>query len=366
MNKLKNDRRYIWILLGLLAVLIRVILPASVIESIYSRGIFVGIRYLFDYTTGLLPIPMLYIFILSLIIWLGSKWVQSRKSKRSEDEDQRIIKKIGSVLLSILAFVCGLVFFFLVLWGYNYGRISVEDQIGIQPKPLNQETLLAELETATADLVEAYRSIETLDSQSIANFVFQSDLESMIRAEVASTLSAFNYPSPARPRARMLKPEGVLLRISTAGFYMPFVAECNVDAGLHPLQIPHVMAHELAHGYGFGDEGSCNFWAYLTCKDSDQPIVRYAGLLSYWRSVAAQYRWINPEDYKRHRATMPKGILNHMREISVQMDKFPDVFPAVRDATYNAYLKAQGVKEGLLSYSRVVLLVKAYREKQQK
>ncbi len=366
MNKLNFDRRYIWILLGVVAILIRVILPANVIESVYSRGLFVGIRYLFDYTTGLLPIPMLYVFILSLIIWLGSKWVQSRKTKRSEVDDQRIIKRIGGMLLSILAFLCGVIFFFLVLWGYNYGRVSVEDQMGIVPKPLDQEALLLELETATAELVEAYLVIENLDSQSIANFVFQPDLEAIIRPEVASTLSAFDYPSPARPRARMLKPQGVLLRISTAGFYMPFVAECNVDAGLHPLQIPHVMAHELAHGYGFGDEGSCNFWAYLTCKNSKQPIIKYAGLLSYWRSVAAQYNWLNPEDYKRHRATMPEGILHHMREIRTQMDKFPDILPAVRDATYNAYLKAQGVEEGLLSYSRVVLLVSAYRKEGQK
>ena len=125
------------------------------------------------------------------------------------------------------------------------------------------------------------------------------------------------------------------------------------------------MAHELAHGYGFGNEGTCNFWAYLACEQSEDPIIRYSGLLSYWRSVAAQYNWINREAYRERRAQMPEGILQHMREIRIQMNKFPDIFPAIRDATYNAYLKAQGIEEGLLSYSRVVLLVKAYREQKE-
>lgn len=360
----KIDQRYVWIVLGGLAILFRVILPASWIEAFYSRGLFVAIRYFFDYTTGFLPVPMLYVFILGLLFWLGAKWVQRRKTKRSEVDDRRIIQKIGSSLLSLVAFVLGLIFFFLVLWGFNYGRVAVEDKIGIQSKPLDEAALLTELNHATNDLIAAYRTIEHLDSIDFAKFVFEDDLEYMIRGEVSKTLKALGYPDPGRPRARMLRPEGVLLRISTAGFYMPLVAECNVDAGLHPLQIPHVMAHELAHGYGFGNEGTCNFWAYLTCKSASDPRVRYSGLLSYWRSVAGQYRWVNPEDYKRVRATLPEGIIDHMREIRTQMDKFPDIFPAVRDATYNAYLKAQGIKEGLLSYSRVVLLVKAYREKE--
>jgi len=119
------------------------------------------------------------------------------------------------------------------------------------------------------------------------------------------------------------------------------------------------MAHELAHGYGIGDEGSCNFIAYLTCSTSDDPVLNYTGLLSYWRSVASQYRSIAPEEYKEARAALPRGIIEHMQRIREEMDKYPDIFPKVRDATYNAYLKTQGVEEGLKSYSRVVLLVQA-------
>lgn len=121
------------------------------------------------------------------------------------------------------------------------------------------------------------------------------------------------------------------------------------------------MAHEFAHGYGIGDEGSCNFIAYLTCKNSTDPVMNYTGLLAYWRSVASQYRLVDQDHYKEFRKSIPKEIIEHLQKINAQMDKYPDIFPAVRDATYNAYLQTQGIEEGLKNYSRVVLLVTAYR-----
>ncbi|MFT5765536.1 MAG: hypothetical protein ACI8X3_002973, partial [Saprospiraceae bacterium] len=92
------------------------------------------------------------------------------------------------------------------------------------------------------------------------------------------------------------------------------------------------------------------------------PVMNYTGLLSYWRSVAFQYRSVDPIHYKEFRATIPNGIIEDLQKINTQMDKYPDFFPAVRDATYNAYLQTQGIEEGLKNYSRVVLLVTAYRE----
>ncbi|MCB0582976.1 MAG: DUF3810 family protein, partial [Phaeodactylibacter sp.] len=71
------------------------------------------------------------------------------------------------------------------------------------------------------------------------------------------------------------------------GLYFPFTGEGHIDAGLHPLQKPYVMAHELAHGYGFGDEGTCNFLGYLACIGSDDPVIAYIGHLNYWRTLAA-------------------------------------------------------------------------------
>ena len=62
---------------GLCALLLRFIFSLSpeITETIYSRGIFVVIRYVLDYTIGLIPFPLLYPLIVLLflvVIWNGS------------------------------------------------------------------------------------------------------------------------------------------------------------------------------------------------------------------------------------------------------------------------------------------------------
>jgi hypothetical protein len=153
------------------------------------------------------------------------------------------------------------------------------------------------------------------------------------------------------------------LRISTAGVYIPFTGEGNIDPGLHYLQLPFVMAHEMSHAYGFGDEGTCNFLAYLACTQSEDLFLKYVGHLYYWRYVASDYREFQPEAYKDFFETLPVGVKSDLAAIRQEMDKYPDIFPAVRDAAYTAYLQAQGIQEGLKNYDRVIMMVHAWKKR---
>jgi hypothetical protein len=190
------------------------------------------------------------------------------------------------------------------------------------------------------------------------------DLENTMRSGLKKQLNQYGYPTPGIVRARQLWPKGLLLRISTAGVYIPFTGEGNVDAGLHFLQLPFVLAHEMSHAYGFGDEGTCNFLAYLTCTESSDPFLKYVGYLYYWRYVASEYQSIQPKKYKEFRSTLPPGLIADLTAIQEEMEKYPDIFPGIRDATYNAYLQAQGIHEGMKNYDRVIMLVHAWRKRQ--
>lgn len=72
-------RKWIWIGLGVFAILIRWILgyQTNVVEAYYSRGIYLGIRKILDYTIGFLPFPVVYLLlgilfytIIYNVIWL--------------------------------------------------------------------------------------------------------------------------------------------------------------------------------------------------------------------------------------------------------------------------------------------------------
>lgn len=46
------------------------------------------------------------------------------------------------------------------------------------------------------------------------------------------------------------------------------------------------------------------------------------------------------------------------------MDRYPDLIPALQYRVYDAYLKSQGIREGMLNYDRVLVLTHAWRAKE--
>lgn len=255
-----------------------------------------------------------------------------------------------------------LVTVFLLCWGFNYGRQEVTTVMGFS----DYRPTLTELRTrvrAQARHLAILRQQLGRDTLALTAEDFPADLEATIRPLIEAALMRHGYPAPGRPRLRQLRPEGVLLHWSTAGVYWPWAGESNLDAGLHPLQKPAVAAHELAHAYGFGDEGTCTFWAWLAGRETRDPALEYAFGLAYWRRIAGKLHQLEPAAYQAWRAdSLASGIRQDLAAIYANGARFRDIAPAIRHATYNTYLKAQGIEEGTLNYGRVVRLVEGYRK----
>ena len=341
----------IYLLLAVgVSVLLRVLLPAAVIESLYSRGLYVGVRTAMDYTVGLLPVPAFYLFWLGVIGWLIVQW-------RGFAGWLWVLRRtVFAVLVLVLIFLWG--------WGFNYGRVPVEAQLGFDRYQPTIEELRERVYT-TAEVLASLRAELTTDTLVLDARLFPEDLEQIVRPLVADALLAHDYGAPGRPRGWQLLPRGILLRLSTAGVYWPWAGQGNIDAGLHPLQRPAVLAHELSHAYGFGDEGTCSFWALVAADQTDDPLLRYTLELAYWRTLAGLLRYADPEGYLTwRREQLDPGIRNDLEAIYENGALYADIAPVLRDATYTVYLKAQGIHEGLLNYGRVVELVEGYRRRE--
>jgi hypothetical protein len=359
-KRLQNMQRkqWTWIGLGVGALLLRQVLVffPQIVEQYYSRGLFLGVRWSIDYLLAWFPAPLMYVFWALFLIWLV---YQCRRLYRREATWQ---KKALSFFTGTLAFVGGILFFFLFLWGYNYIRVPIEDQLGIEATPLEIEALEKELELETQALIRLRPKLDIPYDAAFTRNQLPDRLESQVRQTLEHWLKNYGFPTTGRVRGRLLYPKGVFLRFSSLGLYFPFTGEGHIDAGIHPVQLPHVMAHEMSHGYGFGDEGTCNFLAYVSCTSSDDPAIAYAGHLSYWRTVAGNYRRANREGYKKFFETLPEGIKADLYAIRDNNEKYPDIMPKLRYQAYEAYLKAQGIQEGMKNYSRVLMLVRAWRE----
>lgn len=352
-----NRTQKIWIVLGVAVLALRWAAGHSpeLVERYYSRGLFPIIRNIIDYGAAWLPIPLVALLLPLLLFWgirAAVRWFKHRTPW---------LQKLKSAGVSLLAFAGAVMFLFLFLWGFNYSRVPLETQLGLAAQPLTMEQIREELDHSTLAIIAARERIPGASSAPVTATALPREMELLLRGEVSSRLTAWGYPAPGRVRGRVLYPKGILLRFGTAGIYFPFTGEGHADAGLHPLQLPAVVAHEMAHAYGFGDEGDCNFIAYAACVQSSNPLVAYSAELTYWRTLAVNYRAYQPDAYRDIREGLPAGIRADLDAINQNTLAYPDIFPRFRDAAYNTYLKAQGIREGMLNYDRIMMLARAYR-----
>ena len=337
--------------------LLRVILPARVIEAVYSRGVFVALRSVWDYTLPLLPVPLFYVFWGGVIWFLARTRVQYKRTKRQRST-RHAWGRVGWRLADGATY---LVVIFLLGWGFNYGRVPVDEQLGFERYNPTLDELRDRVYQEARELKTLRRNI-TADTMALPPRLLPPGLAPRVRALTAKAFRDHGYPAPGRPRARQLRPDGILLRFSTAGVYWPWAGEANIDGGLWHLQKPAVMAHEYAHAYGFGDEGTCTFWAYLAGLNANDPYLRYAYRLAYWRQIAGRLRRAEPLEYTEWRAAeLDPGIRNDLQAIYDNSAKYRDIAPLMRDLTYDAYLRTQGVHGGLANYGTVIQLVEGYR-----
>jgi hypothetical protein len=354
------DRRLIWMGLGILTLLLRWLFSVNprFVEVVYSRSLYVLFRWIWDYTLGLLPFPLLYPAVL-LLLW--GIWVY--RKKRSKRPPRTLLQRLGATVLDLSAFAGMCIFFFNVLWGFNYQRVPVEVQLGLEMAAWpDRQQLLEEAEISTRELLETYALIPK-DSLSGKHDPPLPDLEKRIRMTEAEVLRSLDYPAPGRVRCRRLFPAGTLLQMGATGIYIPFIGEAQIDAALVSVNLPFTYAHEMAHAYGLGDEGSANFIAWLTCERADDPQIRYAGRLDYWFDVMGQLRQEDPEAYDRYRAMLPAGVEADIQSIRAVYERYPGFFPTLSRKLYDTFLKGQGIEEGIRSYSRVVSLVIAWRKR---
>jgi len=352
--------KYFWPIFLLFTLVVREIFkmhPAWT-EYVYSRGIFQVVRYLFDYLTGWLPFPLTYV-LFGVVLW---KFFAGIRYLFFIGEPV-FLQRLAHSSWKIFIFGCGAISVFFWIWGFNYARIPIEQHLNLPKITFQIADIKTALDTQTQVVLLLRPQLQADSSQPVLNEWSVTALEGSIRGDVARTLAQMGYPTPGRIRGRQPFWEGFLMRFGALGIYNPFTGESNIDRGIHFLAKPENLAHEFVHGYGFGDEGTCNFVAYIALQQSDQLPLRYAAELSFWRDLAIAYRQKKPDEYARFRETLPTGFRADLDLINQKTARYPAYFAAFRYKIYDQYLKTQGIPEGMENYQKVIPMVLAYRRR---
>ncbi|WP_057939620.1 DUF3810 domain-containing protein [Algoriphagus resistens] len=352
-----GKRDWSWAILGVIALGIRYLAAQNpeATDEIYSRIFFPGIRNVIDITLGMLPFPSVYLFIVTVLLVIGIySW--------------RLSKKAGwksKWLYSLQALANGLgalIFFFLVLWGFNYQRTPIVQQLGLQPKAMNLEQVKREVQI-TYRLAQQHRNAVTRDTAAIDKILPYPELEKLVRSNIAENLDMLGLNFTGRPRTKLFPPPGFMRKMGILGIYFPFTGESYIDPTLHALEKPFTVAHEMAHSYGVTDEGEANFIAWVICTNSDDPLLRYSGQLRLLNYQLTDYYRMAPEEYRDWVKTLDKGIRNDMISIRKASEAIKPYSLELSRKTNDVFLKTQGVKAGVNSYQELPKLAFAWRER---
>jgi hypothetical protein len=265
-------------------------------------------------------------------------------------------------LRSIFNFAGGLVFFFLIFWGFNYQRIPVFEQLSLKPRALEQEILVQEMELTKRLLIQLRSNIQA-DTGAISSFPVYKELESRVREEMGKNLYLLGLNFTGIPRTKEFHPHGFMRRMGIYGIYFPFTGESYIDPSLHPLEKPFTIAHEMAHSYGVTDEGEANFIGWLICSVSEDPLLQYSGQLRLFRYHLNDLYRMDPDAYKTFVASIPIGIRNDMASVRENILSVQPFFLELSKKSNDLYLKTQGVKAGVKSYAQLPMLAYAWRNR---
>ena len=332
---------------------------SAIVERLYSRGLFVGLRWIWDYTLGLSPVPLLFVFWAAAVVWLGIRLLLRRPRLRGAERPSFAVRA-GRAVRSLAAFAGALVFFFYVLWGFNYDRLRLETYLGLETPGLGAAALADEAAWTLRSAAEARAVIPGATDAALDGGLLPARLESELRDGFGRVLREMGYPAPGRVRVRTFVPGGWMMRFWSTGIYIPYFGEGYAAGTLLACEAPFTRAHEMAHGFGFTDEGDANFLAFLACAATADPLVRYSAFLSYWEYVAGDLALSAPAEFRSLGAGLPAGMRADLRAVEANWSRYAGVIARLSGRIYERYLRSQGVREGIMSYSRFVNLVAAW------
>lgn len=330
------------------------------IEQTYSEGIYQTIRKAISAVTSLVPFSIAEFLLYGLVIGALALLVTRLFQLIRRRIPVRVL--LGSVasLLLIGGIILNL---FYATWGFNYFREPLADRMELTLTSRPVEELEAFVRKTAG---EASKLRETLHEDNNGVFAPEESTTALFQ-KIPQGFAALSEqfpmiePDPTRAKqifwARGLSWQGI------SGIYIGLTAEPNVNADQPPLLRYQAAAHEMAHQTGIASENEAEFVGYLACLNSNDPNVRYSGLV-YALIVSGNALFdADSERYLAVTDTYSDAIWRDFEDYNRYWDSFEGEVRESADRRNDAYLKHNSQPSGILSYGEAVDLLLAYSEK---
>lgn len=268
--------------------------------------------------------------------------------------------------MGVLAICCTMYFAFTALCGLNYHRYTFASytRYDIEQADADPQQRQEELVQLTASLADELGEVRTQLGDDVDIYVVESGEFEHYAQESVTAMQRLSEQYPVLERPLYSPPKPVLASqlmsySNIAGMFFPFTVESNINVDGPFFTIPATMAHELAHQCGFMREDEANFISYLACKQSDDALMRYSGLLLAYDQAASALRKVDPEAASEIASGLSSAVRHDMMQRAEFWSRYEGVVACASTAANDAYLKANRQSDGVRSYGRMVDLLLA-------
>ena len=336
--------------------------PAAT-EHHYSRGLYPHIARGFAFVNKSVSFSIAEAMMTALLmglIGLVAWQVRQIYLRRARMKDLLL-----STLLSLMWVTGAGMMLFLLLWGLNYQRQLLSENLHFE----RREASASEVEAISRRIISgmnrdyeksrANRAIAGSDHLPLTRSQLYQDIEASFQHEALLIDARGNSSGESFGPPKAIYFSGLISRLGISGIYSPFTGEANFNAAQPDFDLPFTMAHEMAHGHGFAREDEANFIAFLVCTKSSHPYVRYSGYLNSLRILGALAR-VAPERYRAVVATLGDGPRADLKARTAFWQRYTGRLSAASHQFNNAYLKANRVRSGVKNYNEAVALIIGY------
>ncbi len=319
-------------------------LPSAMVERYYANWLYPFLQSRLtpwsNQSTVSLFDALVSVLVLTLLIaWL--RWIRRALRERS------IWPMIGGVMRTV-TLAAGVYLWFLLAWGLNYERPSLDTVVGYDEARVTPEALRALADRATNEVNRRHAAGHA------AGFSSGADIPPALVTAIHAVERGFGRPvgtTPSRPKRTLL---GAFFRASGVdGMHAPFLLETLLNPDLTAPERPAVLAHEWAHLSGYAPEDDASFVGLLAALGADAG-SQYSAWLAIFHEVVGQ---LPPGEQRQLVGRLEAGPRADRQAIAARQQSRIEAVSRVSWKTYDRYLKSQGVREGVKSYSRVVQLL---------
>lgn len=310
----------------------------------YSNGTYPKIAIALRWLSSIFPFAIGDIIYALFIILVLAKTIISLKNRKALNRKSILILLIKGVNLLLILYIA-----FKLLWGLNYSRPNINEQLKIS----NDKYSVKELVLLGDYFIDKLNRLQPKLSPNLQYNIKQLREKAVIDYQnLAQQNAFFSYHQPS---VKQVTNGWLISKIGIEGYYNPLSGEANINMALPAWVLPFVTCHEIAHQIGVAKEDEANLVAYLVAKNSKDVNFQYSANYNMLRYILVEIRLKSPEDYIALREKIDPAVLATFKAENDFWVKYNGEMSTYMGVAFDKFLKLNNQKKGIDSYQDIVI-----------